>query len=125
MSKQIGALLKSKRESLKLTIEEVANQLKLYKVQIIELEEMQGIEDLSYFRKAHLRKYIDLLKLDKKYIDELSLSDLYVNTATISPIDRFTEESQVQAPTNKLSKQTLITFGLLFIVVIAVFLLLK
>lgn len=72
MSDSIGKILKEKRESLGLTIEQVAEETKIQKRYIGDME-TENFDDMpgKVYEKGFLRTYVNLLGIDLEYAMEL------------------------------------------------------
>lgn len=63
-TESIAELLRSKRLEQKLSLEEVAERLKLTIARIEQLEQIRNLEGVTPFDRGHIRNYAALLKVD-------------------------------------------------------------
>ncbi len=114
MSDSIGKVLKEKRESLGLTIEQVAEETKIQRRYIIDME-TENFDDMpgKVYEKGFLKTYINLLNIDVEYAMELY--EIYRNKGNETLEEN--EETKEKEIKGKSKGITLLFGGILFIIV--------
>lgn len=116
MSDSIGKILKEKRESLGLTIEQVAEETKIQKRYIGDME-TENFDDMpgKVYEKGFLRTYVNLLGIDLEYAMELY--EIHRNgkkEEVVEVEDEVVEEKEIKGKNRGI---TLLFGGVLLIIV--------